>query len=300
VSGSEEPDLAAMEADVRYLHRALWRGRWFVAITTTFCALGGLAYAAFAEEWFRAEVVLVQSDSKAMASPLAQLGGLASLAGINIGGSSGSAQVPLAVLRSRDFVRSFIEDEGLLHAVLFEKWDANTEQWLEQDPRRQPDIRDAVDRFDRSIRGVTEDIKKGTVRLSVTWVDPDVAATWANLLVSRLNARLREQAITEAEANIRYLQREMSATAVASLQQSIGKVLESEMQKLMLARGAEQFSFKVIDPAAPPKVRFKPKRMLVVACASVAGAFLSLMLVMLRAAFANAGAVRNIRSAAET
>lgn len=275
----------APEGDLAVLVGLLWRGRWFVLVATVLCAIGGAAYAWFAREWFQAEVVLIQSDSKSAPSSLAQLGGLASLAGINIGGS-GASQAPLAVLRSREIVRRFIQEQNLLHTVLFDQWDAQAGKWKQPVVAKQPDIRDAVRRFDRSIRSVSEDKKTGLVRLSITWTDAATAATWANLFVARVNAVLRDQAIGEAEENIKYLQKEMASTSVAPLQQSIGRVLESEMQKLMLARGAEQFAFKVIDPATPSKIRVRPKRVLIVGCFTIAGLFLSVLILLARSGLA--------------
>jgi succinate-semialdehyde dehydrogenase/glutarate-semialdehyde dehydrogenase len=82
---------------------------------------------------------------------------------------------------------------------------------------------------------------------------------------------LRAQALQDAQRNIKYLQGEIAATNVTSLQQAIGKVIESEMQKLLLARGNEEYAFKVIDKAVQPKKRDKPKRALVVLGAALGG-----------------------------
>jgi hypothetical protein len=114
-----------------------------------------------------------------------------------------------------------------------------------------PDVRDAVRIFEK-VRSISEDKKTGLTTLSVRWSDPKTAADWANLMVQRLNSRLRSQALAESQRNVDFLQKEIAATSVVSLQQSMGRVLEGEMQKLMLARGNEQFAFKVIDPAIPP------------------------------------------------
>jgi uncharacterized protein involved in exopolysaccharide biosynthesis len=67
----------------------------------------------------------------------------------------------------------------------------------------------------------------------------------------------------------------------------MGRVLEGEMQKLMLARGNEQFAFKVIDRATPPKQRDAPKRALIAIVATLAGGFLGLLAVFLRQALRN-------------
>ncbi len=143
--------------------------------------------------------------------------------------------------------------------------------------------------FDETVRAVSQDKKTGLVTLSVTWKDPDNSAQWANLLVAQINERLRQQALSEAEHNIAYLRDEMAATNITSLQQSIGNVLQSEMQKLLLAREREEFAFKLIDHATPPKYRSKPQRPIVVALSFMAGGALSVFLVLLRSSRSRMG-----------
>jgi uncharacterized protein involved in exopolysaccharide biosynthesis len=270
--------------DILELIAALWKERWLVIAVTGVCTLGGVAYALLATQWYQADVVLLQqSDSKSLSSSLSQLGGLASLAGINISGGV-QAQAPVAVLKSRDFAREFINEKKLITVLLADEWDAKAEQWKNPNPKKQPDIRDAVKYFDKTVRAVSEDKKTGLVTLSITWTDPNISADWANTLVDRINARLREQAISEAEHNITYLRGELGATNVASLQQSIGKVLESEMQKLLLARGREEFAFKIIDHATPPKTRVRPQRVIVVILCMFLGMALSGFVVIVRRA----------------
>jgi uncharacterized protein involved in exopolysaccharide biosynthesis len=263
------------EIDLWELWETIWSGRWLIIAITGVFTLGGVTYALLAQEWYKADVVLAPADKKGGAGgALAQFGGLASLAGISLPGA-GEGE-PVAVLKSKDFARAFITDLNLM-PVLFEGADVGD---------KKPDIRDAVAAFD-GVRSVAEDKKTGLVTLSIRWKDPDTAAEWANVLVKRLNDRLRTQAQEESERNVAYLQREIAATSVVSLQQSMGRVLEGEMQKLMLARGNEEFAFKVIDRATPPKQRETPKRTLIALVSMLAGGFLGILVVFLRKAIAN-------------
>ena len=258
------------EIDLLELLTLFWRRRWFIVTVTVLSAAAGVTYALLAQQWWRAEVVVVQADSKQLPGGLSQLGGLASLAGVNVG-SLGGSQNAVAVLKARDFARQFIEDKDLIKVLLFNR--------LEETPP--VDVRDAVKYFDDNVRAIAEDKKSGLITLSVTWIDPNVAAEWANELVKRANERLRAQALRDSERNIKYLQGELAVTTVAAVQQAIGKVIESEMQKLLLARGSDEFAFKVIDKAVPPKKRAKPQRALLALGAAVAGGFLSLVMVLL-------------------
>ena len=214
------------EIDLWELWDTVWSGRWLIIAITALFAVSGVAYALLAQEWWRAEVVLAPADKKSMPGALAQLGGLASLAGVNIGG--GGDQEPLAVLKSKGFAREFITGEGLMPVLLKD---------VKSSDGRPLDIRDAIKTFEEQVRSVGDDKKTGLVTLGVRWKDPDTAAKWANLMVQRLNARLRAQALAESQRNVDFLQKEMAATSVVSLQQSMGRVLEGEMQKLMLEIG---------------------------------------------------------------
>jgi LPS O-antigen subunit length determinant protein (WzzB/FepE family) len=264
------------EIDLWQLWETIWSGRWLIIAITSLFAVGGVTYALVAQEWWRAEVVLAPADKKGgMSGALSQLGGLASLAGVNIG--SGGDQTPLAVMKSNAFARDFITDMKIMPALL-------------EDLRageKPLDIRDALKFFNENVRTVSDDKKTGLVTLSVRWKNADTAALWANEMVKRVNDRLRNQALIEAERNVAYLQKEMAATSVVSLQQSMGRVLEGEMQKLMLARGNEEFAFKVIDKATPPKQRDAPKRSLIAIVATLAGGFLGILAVFLRQAWRN-------------
>ena len=262
------------EIDLWHLWDTIWSGRWLIIAITSLFAVGGVTYALVAQEWYRAEVVLAPADKKGgMSGALSQLSGLASLAGVSVGGGEGSQ--PLAVLKSKDFARKFITDMKLMPVLL-----------KDQKDDKPADIRDALRIFEM-VRSVSDDKKTGLVTLSVRWKDADTAALWANELARRVNARLRAEALQEAERNVAYLQKEMAATSVVSLQQSMGRVLEGEMQKLMLARGNEQFAFKVIDRATPPKQRDAPKRALIAIVATLAGGFLGILAVFLRQALRN-------------
>jgi uncharacterized protein involved in exopolysaccharide biosynthesis len=261
------------EIDLWELWDTVWSGRWLIIAITALFAIGGVTYAMLAQEWWRAEVVLVSTDKKSLPGALSQLGGLASLAGVSLDGAGNKE--PLAVLRSRALAREFIAEQNLMRELLKDEKSSDGKPL---------DIRDAVRVFERKVRFISEDKKTGLVTLGIRWKNPDVAANWANGMVRRLNDTMRAKALEESQRNVDFLQKELAATSVVSLQQPMGRVLEGEMQKLMLARGNEQFAFKVIDPATPPKLRDAPKRALIAIVATLAGGFLGLLAVFLRKA----------------
>ena len=259
--GASTPDL-----DFVALWGLLWQGRWFViGITGIFIAVG-VSYALLAKEKFRAEVIMASSGQRSVPNALNQLGGLAALAGVSIG--SNNVAVPVAVLQSRGLAKEFIEEMKIQDELLKDKSGDDL------------DTRDAVTVFEEDVRAVFEERRTGIVTLTIEWTDPVVAADWANKLVAKLNDRLRRQALEEAERNVSYLRKEMASTDVVSQQQSIGRVLEAEMQKLLLARGNDEFALKILDRATPPKKRSAPKRTVIVLVALILGFFVSIVFLL--------------------
>lgn len=272
---------------IRELWGILWRRKiWIFAITAVF-SVSAVTYAFLAEQWFKAEVVLVPVKTNARIS--GQLGGLAnlaSLAGVNLNEKNDSIEA-LAVLRSNDFIRSFIDEHQLLPVLFADKWDSTARRWKSNNPKDQPDDRDAVRLFQRTICQVVEDKQTGLVTVSIEWKSADMASEWANQLVARLNEQMRQRVLVEAERNVKFLSDELAATNIATLQQSISRLLEGELQTLMLARGNLEFAFRVVDHAGVPKWRSRPKRALLVSGATLAGGIFAVFIVLLLHAFRN-------------
>jgi uncharacterized protein involved in exopolysaccharide biosynthesis len=267
------------EISLRDLWGILWRGKWIIIAITAVFAAGSVLYALAAEEWYRAETVLAAADERSTPPLGGQLGGLAALAGVSVGG--GDSTQAVATLRSRGLAREFIEDHDLVKVFFADEWNEERETWIGDDPTRWPDARDAIKYFHDNVFNVNQDRQTGLVTLAIEWKDPAVAAMWASDLVRRVNETLRLRALREAETNVSYLQEELSQTALVTLQESIGRLLESELQKLMLARGNEEFAFKIIDAASPPRERVRPKRALISVAGTMAGGMFAVFLVFL-------------------
>jgi uncharacterized protein involved in exopolysaccharide biosynthesis len=248
----------------------LWANRRILIATTAVIVGLSLVYVFVARNWYRAEVLMKLADQKQNQGLLGGLsggglGGLASLAGIDIGGENKSTE-PLAVLRSREFAEAFIKDLNLMPVFFYREWDASAKRWKSSDIDKQPDIRDGIRYFQKAILTVKEDKKTGLITLSVDWTDPATAAAWADLLVERANDRMRQRAIADSDGSVRYLKQELAAATVLALQQSIARVLEIDLQKLALANADKEYAFRVIDHAQVPKRKWvqHPHRVLIV------------------------------------
>lgn len=271
--------------DIRELWTLLIRERWRVALITGIFLLASITLALLLPNWYRAEALLAPTEDR-QGSPLAgQLGGLASLAGVSMG-PRGSISESIATLKSREFARPFIEDNNLLQVFFSEDWDSESQSWRPNDEQEWPSLQDGVAYFHKNMIKVTENKETGLVTLAVEWTDPALAAEWASELVRRLNATLRERTLSEAETNIAYLQNKIAMANVVTLQQAIGRLLESEMQKLMLAQGNQEFAFRVIDAPVPPKKPTRPNRPLILLIGTIFGLLIGVLWILVPYAIA--------------
>lgn len=264
-----------------------WRTKWVIAACSVLFA-GIAAAAAFViTPKYRAEIVVipvkVDDARSALSSMIGQFGGLASLAGVSLGGGSNKDEY-LQYLRSNTFTARFIEDEQLLPVLFADRWDAAGKRWDVQDPADVPTLADGVREFNRTVRAVQEERRTGIVTLTVVWKDREMAARWANLLVERANRDLRERAIREAQKSIDYLDSELAKTSVIELRQAIYRLVENQIKTVMFANARPEYAFKVIDPAVAPDADdvVRPKKLAMTLLGGILGGATGFLLVLWR------------------
>lgn len=261
---SQEP---ADEIRLGTLFRVLWKYKYLVATVTTLGAVAALILALTAIPIYRAEAVITEVREGGMGGGGAltsQLGGLASLAGLNLAGSN-TARSAQAVLKSRHLVEEFVKRNNLL-PELFPK------------AQRQPTLWLAVKRFQEGLLRISEDTRQSKTTVAVEWTDPAVAARWANALVVLANELIRARALEESNRNVAYLKEQIARTNVVELQRVMYNLIESETKTLMLANARAEYAFVIVDPAVPPEIRISPRRTLMVLGGIAAGFSIGLFL----------------------
>lgn len=220
---------------------------------------------------YRAEVVIapVSPDNTAgsIARLMGQLGPLAGFAGDLGGGGIGRREVWLATLRSRELAQGFVASQKILQVLFADRWDASTNRWKAGGAHKPvPTIDDALVLLNREILEINEDKRTGLVTVAVEWRDRQLAARWANDLVAKANAVIRQRAIDESARNIEFLEMQLAKTHILERQQIIYRLIESRTSEIMMANGRPQYAFTVVDNAtAPDPDKFvRPQRLLMI------------------------------------
>ncbi len=256
---------------------ALLVRRWKLILACfSLCLLCAGAYVAFSEPVYRsqAQLTLAPSPDSSLSGLSGQLGGLASLAGIQIAGQGERDEV-IAILNSRYLLGMFVEQQSLLPILFRENFDSAKSDW--RTDRRPPTLNDGVRAF-REIYSVNQDRKTGILTLTVDWNDRILAAEWATKIIELANAEARRRAIANASRSITYLDRELASTSLMEMREMLFRLKESQLQALTYARSNPEYSFRIIDPpVASDKHRpLRPRPAIAAAAGFLIGLLLSI------------------------
>jgi capsular polysaccharide biosynthesis protein len=286
-------DSAPDQADITLeeLLQALKDARWFiVAFVVVVTIAAGLIGRALPATYVARAVIAPVSNSaessqmSGLAGLATQFGGIASLAGLSLSGDSKKWE-SIAVLESEALTEKYISQNNLLPLLYAKEWDPYRQTWMESDPAGLPTLWKANQFFAKKVRSVTIDNKTGLVTLAISWRDAATAAKWANDLIGLVNEYLRTKAIEQSERNIAYLNEQAAKTEAVGIKQAIYSLLQSEINREMLARGNEEYAFKVIDPARAPEKPASLATWMWMAAAFVASLVLSVVVVFFRASW---------------
>ncbi len=262
------------EFDIVDLCRVAWAYKGIVATTTIVVGLIALVLAIIAIPTYRADIVVTLTQDTNLGSGqgiASQLGGLASIAGVNIG-NEGPDREHQAVLESRHLIEEFVKRNGVL-PLLQGKSPQPPNLWL------------AVEIFKRSALEIHSDKLKGTTTISVEWTDPVTAARWANAFIALGNDLVRTKAREDAQRHVDYLNEQVAKTNSVELRRVLFNIIESETKTLMLANARVEYAYTVVDPAAVPSVRVSPKRTLMVASGLLIGMVIGVLTAWIRNKF---------------
>ncbi|HHK8499857.1 Wzz/FepE/Etk N-terminal domain-containing protein [Vibrio parahaemolyticus] len=295
------------EIDLRELLKALWKGKLLIVATTFVFAISSVLYALSLSNIYKADALLAPAETSnggGLSKMAGQLGGLAALAGVNLGaGESSQTDLAVQVMKSRQFVEAFINKHDLLvplmaatdwdlennKLVLDKKlYDPKTGTWLREAQGLRgavPTAQEAFEVFNQEVLSITQDKESGLYRISVKFYSPYLAKDWVTWLVEDINKVMRERTINETTQNLSYLNIQLKKTAVTDMQSTFYKLIEEQTKSLMLAEVQEEFIFKILDPAVVPEVKNGPQRALICILGTLIGGVLGVVIVLFNFAF---------------
>ena len=293
------------EIDLRELFAVLWDGKKTILSIMFLSGLISVLVALYLPNKYTAEALLApRSDSGAggaLGQMASQFGGLASLAGVNLGGlgDQGATVVAIEMLKSREFFGTYLYDSVLLDLMATEGWDratgkvliddslfdTNTATWVRdvgEEFQIKPSVQEAHVKFSKEFLSVAEDKTTGFVTVAVTHYSPTVARNWVTLIVKGVNEAVRARDVEEAEKSIAFLNQQRLKTNLVSLTEVFAELIEQQTKTVMLANASDEYVFQVIEPPVAPELKSEPKRMLICALGILLGGVLAVLFVLIR------------------
>lgn len=292
------------EIDLRELFSVIWAGKKLIISITLLFAVASVALALWMPNIYKSEALLAPAEEAqggGLSALANQFGGLASLAGINLGKSGGTDKTELAieVMKSRKFTSDFIEKHHILPELMaVDKWslsdnkisydpelyDINTKEWVRQVElplQAKPSMQEAYKQFTK-IFSVTSDKQSGLVTVSIEHKSPYVAKQWVDWLVTDINQVMKQRDVTEAKRSTEYLEKQIEQTNVADIRTVLYKLVEEQAKIIMFAEVRDEYIFKTVDPALVPEEKAKPKRALICVLGTMLGGMLAIFIVLVR------------------
>jgi uncharacterized protein involved in exopolysaccharide biosynthesis len=292
------------EIDLGEVWRAVWAGKITIIAISFIFAIASIFFALSKPDVYKASAILAPASSETGAGGLAalagQFGGLASMAGINLGGSgSDKTALALEIIKSRSFIEGYITKHNLLLPIMAgENWDMATgnlildddlydsvnNQWIRdvKPPKKiTPSLWEAYKEFS-DLLSVSQDKTSSMVTIEIEYFSPTMAQQWLKWLIDDVNSFMRDQDQKEAQASIDYLSNQLENIQVTTMETVFYQLIEEQTKNMMLTKVKAEYVLKTIDPPQVPDEKAGPKRALIVVLGIMFGGILSVLIVLIR------------------
>ena len=300
-NNSQTNDQYDDEIDLRELFGVLWGNKIKIIGITAVFAVVSVIYALSVPNQYKASALLApaQQQSGGLSGALGQLGGLASLAGVSIGGGESSeAQVAQEIMKSWSFIEGFIADHDLaVEVYAAEGWSRESNQlkfdndvyavktktWLVENDNigrlGPPTSWQLFEKFSEML-AVSEDKKSGLISISIEYYSPQIAKQWLDLYILSINKHMQARQVVKVSNNIEYLEAQIEKTSITEMQEVFYTIIEEQIKSQMLAEASPDYAFVAVSPSMVPEKKSQPKRALICILGTLLGGILSVLTVL--------------------
>ena len=281
------------EIDLRELFATIWKYKVFIAIFVFIVTSLTIIYTLSKPNEYEVKSVLApQEQSKSMS--LGGLGALASMAGVNIGGSSGvTAEVAFSeLLNNYTFMKDFIQKNGfdkkllspdLQKGYVFAMNYRGIYDYLHSDNNSKKEIDFFTNIYKPFIKSfsISSDKKTGLITISFMHPNREFAYEVLTAFLRDGTKYLVNKNLDDIDAKIARYQKELQKTNNIELKSELAKLVSNLIKQKVYINSSRYYKVKVIiDPYIPDvKDKAKPKRALIVIVAFVTSFILGIFLV---------------------
>jgi uncharacterized protein involved in exopolysaccharide biosynthesis len=278
-----EQSQASQEIKLSQLLTILWRSKIAIVLFTFICTSLTVMYAVSKPDIYTVEGLYTPKSANggsSLSKLAGQFGGLASMAGINLGGGSGDkTDMALEVLKSRAFLQAFIEKYDLVTPLMAaERWDklankliyneelfdTEKKQWIREVPANKNQKPTAYEAFSylESNLSVEYMTKKGIIKIKLSYYSPEIAAEWLALVVAELNGFWQQKELKQSEKLIELLTQKAVNSGQNELKAVLYSLVAEQTKSYVLAQVEDETLLQSVAGIVIPEEKSAPSRAL--------------------------------------
>jgi uncharacterized protein involved in exopolysaccharide biosynthesis len=296
------------EIDLLELSRKLWLGRKTVAIVVLVMALAASAYLNLVDRKYSVSMVLKSVQEPAQTSGMAGLGGIASLAGIELpsGSNMDFTSFPL-LMQSREVAEVMVQNQDLMRRVYFEEWDPEADIWRQ--PARSaiglalahlksiitgspvaayaPPDAVRLSEFVSEKISASIDSKSNLLNIEVEAEDPELMRELVEGLVFETDQLFRQRFIMAGTTALEFYKEQLMRAQSGEHREALAQLIVQEEQKLMLATRSNSYVAEVLRGPDISMKPTSPKSMMVLVLSMILGLIAGSGIVLVRGALSD-------------
>jgi len=285
----------------------LWKEKITILTSTLLIAVLVVIYSLSLPNIYSSKALVLPSSNQSEAgSAFGRYSALASLSGVTLPSLSvSSTDEALVILSSfKFFSESFLSEIKLPDLMAEGHWDPSVNKmiydpsiydekqniWVrEVSPPKNviPSTQESYRAFIKDFLNVSQDVKTSVISISIKHQSPVIAMEWASLLVELINKELRNDQTKRSLISIDYLNSQMAQTSYNETRLSLSRLIEQEVEKLMLVEANEEYIFKIIEPPIIPDLKSSPSRAIICIIGTILGFVISLLIGLTKHFFYN-------------
>ncbi|MGM0518359.1 MAG: Wzz/FepE/Etk N-terminal domain-containing protein [Campylobacterota bacterium] len=283
------------EIDLKELFKTILKYKYKILIFVFIITSLTIVYTMSIPNSYTSKTVLSpQTEQKSISGGLSSL---ASIAGVNLGGSSSKDPSIMleTTLKDYEFNKMLIEKYDLTEKLknqsnLVFAFGIDTIYKLFNSTSTKKDNRTNEEKIYETINLLNSSVSLSTdknsnlITLSVELQDRVLAKKIVDIYLDELIKKIKKQDMKEIDKQIKYYKKELSDTLDVSLKEQLSKSLSSLYQKKVFSQANDYyFVSKIIDSRVPYiKEKSKPKRALIVIVSFVTSFIIGIFLVFFR------------------
>ena len=282
------------EIDLRELFATIWKHKIFIAIFVFIVTTLAIIFALSKPNEYKVYTILApQEQSKGM--NLGGLSALASMAGVNVGGSSGiTPDIAFSnLLKDYPFMKQFIIKNEIDKKLLDTNFDKkfifalNNREIYDYFHSKSDDEKKEIDFFMNIYKplsnmiSISTDKKTGLITISVEGPNREFNYYLLNKFLEEATKFLIKRNLDDINSKISKYQNELRITNNLELKSELAKLISNLIKQKVYINSSKYYKVKVVtDPYIPDvKDKTKPKRALIVIVVFITSFILAIFLV---------------------